>query len=37
MSPSKELTYTMFIPNITEEDLLRFPPDYVDWRTDGSV
>ena len=37
MAPSKELTYTMFIPNITEEDLLRFPPDYVNWRTDDSV
>ena len=34
MSPTKELYNTLFISNITEEQLLQFPSSYVDWKSD---
>lgn len=31
ISPSKELQSTLFIPNITEELITKYPPNFVDW------
>lgn len=32
MSPTKELQSTLFIPNITQEDVDLYPPTLVDWK-----
>lgn len=37
MSPTKELYNTLFISNITEDQLLEFPPSYIDWKSDKTA
>lgn len=35
ISPSKELQSTLFIPNITEELITKYPPNFVDWNSNN--
>lgn len=37
MAPTKELQSTLFIPNITQEQLAMYPPSFVNWKSDLSV
>lgn len=37
MVPTKELQSTLFIPNITQSDIDKYPPTIVNWKTDQTI
>lgn len=37
MAPTKELQSTLFLPNITQEQLTMYPPSFVNWKNDEQV
>lgn len=37
MAPTKELQSTLFIPNITQEDITMYPPSMVNWKPEQTI